>query len=834
MSIWGSYSQFLIRRAWALTVVSICLVVALGAVVRNLQIQSDFKKMLPQEYRSVIELRRIESRVKSTSTLHLLVGGEDWPAMRRFIDDFVDRIPDALGDIIAHVEYNNHASRDFYQKNKYLYVDLEDLQEVHHRLKRQMDYEKFRKSPIYVEMGDPPTFDIGDIEDKYRSKTSQHEHYRDGYFTSADGTLAIVVLKPKSGATDIAFAKHLMARVDAVIDDLQPSSYHPSLKTGFGGRYQKLTTELSTIVGDLLRTIFLCITLIGGIVYCYFRSFRILFFMIGAAGCGTLIALATAHLVIGYLTIQTAFLGTIILGNGINYSLILYARLLEERRRHAADFGHVLQTTLNATWRPTLASAVTTAAAFSALALTAVRGLSQFALIGSVGILSAWLVTFALLPAWIVVGERLRPMSPKIFERTPLFVPLLRRIPQLIVRHGRTVLRVTAVVSAAAVISVALFLPNALEYNFNNLRFRPAQAEKVWEATARDSADDIFHRSASPVVVMTDTREQSRLVCAAVEARGRNIRNAAGDPIFDRCKSMYSHLPADQDAKFTILATLRELVENHTFSTLTEAQLERIDEVLATQDLTPVTLDDLPQAIREIYQEADGREGLVTFIYPTRVANLWDGRELVKFANLFRAIPLSNGDIIYASGEPAIYADLLQAVTTEGPRAMLFSFGLVLFMVWIGFRRRLAAALTIMGALVIGILWMIALFPVVGVRLNFLNFVALPIAFGIGVDYAVNVYTRYRESSGDLVATTNHLGGAVLLCSLTTMFGYSVLMISRNRALASLGTAALLAEITCITVALIVLPTYLRRCDASRVDHDNPLAAPIGSDRHQA
>ena len=30
------------------------------------------------------------------------------------------------------------------------------------------------------------------------------------------------------------------------------------------------------------------------------------------------------------------------------------------------------------------------------------------------------------------------------------------------------------------------------------------------------------------------------------------------------------------------------------------------------------------------------------------------------------------------------------------------------------------------------------------VRLNFLNFIALPITFGIGVDYAVNIMQRYE------------------------------------------------------------------------------------------
>ena len=44
---------------------------------------------------------------------------------------------------------------------------------------------------------------------------------------------------------------------------------------------------------------------------------------------GTLLAFAVAELAIGYLNSSTAFLGSIILGNGINYGIVLGARYRE-------------------------------------------------------------------------------------------------------------------------------------------------------------------------------------------------------------------------------------------------------------------------------------------------------------------------------------------------------------------------------------------------------------------------------------------------------------------------------------------------------------------------
>jgi predicted RND superfamily exporter protein len=55
----------------------------------------------------------------------------------------------------------------------------------------------------------------------------------------------------------------------------------------------------------------------------------------------------------------------------------------------------------------------------------------------------------------------------------------------------------------------------------------------------------------------------------------------------------------------------------------------------------------------------------------------------------------------------------------------------------------------------------------------------------------------------------------VSLCSLTTIIGYSSLLLSKSRALQSFGRLANLGEVTCLLAALVVLPClaalWLRR-----------------------
>jgi predicted RND superfamily exporter protein len=164
-----------------------------------------------------------------------------------------------------------------------------------------------------------------------------------------------------------------------------------------------------------------------------------------------------------------------------------------------------------------------------------------------------------------------------------------------------------------------------------------------------------------------------------------------------------------------------------------------------------------------------------------------------------------------------VFADVLEAIEADGPRATLLSLAGVVLLVVVAFglgrrsARSLADAGWVLAALAIGVLWFVGVAGVFELRLNMLNFIAIPITFGIGVDYATNVFQRRRldhtRSIADVVRTT---GGAVTLCSLTTIIGYASLLVARNQALFSFGVLAVVGELTCLAAALLALPAVVR------------------------
>ena len=114
-----------------------------------------------------------------------------------------------------------------------------------------------------------------------------------------------------------------------------------------------------------------------------------------------------------------------------------------------------------------------------------------------------------------------------------------------------------------------------------------------------------------------------------------------------------------------------------------------------------------------------------------------------------------------------------------------------------------------MASLIMAVIWMVGGAAWTDMKLNFLNFIALPITFGIGCEYPFNVFDRVRLLKGDVASAVSRTGGAVALCSYTTTIGYGSMLFSDNQALQSFGRLAAWGEVTCVVMALFFLPSLL-------------------------
>ena len=81
------------------------------------------------------------------------------------------------------------------------------------------------------------------------------------------------------------------------------------------------------------------------------------------------------------------------IGNGINFGLMLLARYLEQRRA-GQDVQQALVEAVHGSYRPTLVAAVAAGASYGSLVVTNFRGFRQFGAVGGLGMVLCWVAAY--------------------------------------------------------------------------------------------------------------------------------------------------------------------------------------------------------------------------------------------------------------------------------------------------------------------------------------------------------------------------------------------------------------------------------------------------------
>ncbi len=168
---------------------------------------------------------------------------------------------------------------------------------------------------------------------------------------------------------------------------------------------------------------------------------------------------------------------------------------------------------------------------------------------------------------------------------------------------------------------------------------------------------------------------------------------------------------------------------------------------------------------------------------------------------------------------------MLRLMQREAPYMVLATFIIVALLMWANFGRVRWAVLAVLP-LVVGILWMLLLMEVFGLRLSFYNMVVLPAVLGIGNDAGAHMVHRYREEGfGSIRAVLRSTGEHVTMGALTTMIGFGGLILSFHPGLNSIGELAVAGIGTTLLGALVFLPALLQWLEDRRPE-SQPAEAP--------
>ena len=95
-----------------------------------------------------------------------------------------------------------------------------------------------------------------------------------------------------------------------------------------------------------------------------------------------------------------------------------------------------------------------------------------------------------------------------------------------------------------------------------------------------------------------------------------------------------------------------------------------------------------------------------------------------------------------------------------------------------------------------------------GIPINLVNFIIIPILIGIGVDDGIHIVDRFREQ-GDVAQTLASTGRSVFMTTLTTCLGFGSLALADYHVLASMGILTIVGVSACFFYSTVALPAIL-------------------------
>jgi predicted RND superfamily exporter protein len=217
-------------------------------------------------------------------------------------------------------------------------------------------------------------------------------------------------------------------------------------------------------------------------------------------------------------------------------------------------------------------------------------------------------------------------------------------------------------------------------------------------------------------------------------------------------------------------------------------------------DREVLTLENLPNEIRSRYENSNN-DNLIINVYPREY--VWDEKTLRDFN--YQIEEVNNR----TTGLLTIFQLLIDLIMLKGWDAIVMGTIATILILLIEIRS-FSRTLLMVLSLAIGIVWMLGLMEVFGIKFSLMTFMALPLIVGIGLDHGIHVVDRYTiEGRGSMSFVLKCTGRAILLTSIVTMMGFGALGLGEHAGLADFGMTIFLGIGACFVSSAFVLPAII-------------------------
>jgi len=793
----------------------------------NLQIDSNVIKLLPKHSPAAQTFSRALQQFGAFDYMLVLIESsqshqED--TLIRVANSFASAINDRA--YISSLDYKlDKEMMDFfhrYPKEQFVFLLTDsDWQEIKARLepasiKKHLNLLKHRliaaKGISARRMVEDP-LDFSEIIRRrlFHSYGPTELNFRHGYFISKKGSMLMMIVKPAHPSTDVLFCQRLMEFLnrsrDAELARLGPTAR--DIHIHFLGSHVEAYHDARLIRRDMFTTGCASFIFVLMLFILAFRRFDALYF-VGLPLCVAIIwTLGLTGLLYHHLTIVTFAFIAVLIGLSIDFAIHIYNRFQEEleKGRHLYP---ALRLSIIRTGKGIITGALTTAAAFYCMNFTSFSGFKELGTVAGNGILCGLVAIYMILPPLLVLKWQRIP-GKSFTSHIGNFH--LDWITNRLLNYPRLVIILSIIIT-----TYLGYYALGVRFNENVRKLRQPDPEYL---ALKRKVSRHFSLPGNQVIAIVNGKS----VESALQQNDRlyeNIEDAMDTFPILSCDSLRIFLPSVQTQhsrrQLILSLDLQTIRENITRQAralgfnprVFDSFLQRLSNLQSfARSGKIITLSSInsPMLIRVI-QSYMVRVGsmyrVVTHIYPIEGNWLYQvpPEALNTFSSGINSIEFTGVTILSSQLERMAKIDLALVVILVSLSVfliVLFHFG--------------STARTVMAILPIALstLWLMGTMAILGLELNFLNIIVIPMIIGLAVDDGIHLVGRYYELRRyDIHRAVEYTGRAVVLTSLTTMLAFGSLALASYRGIREMGLLAIIGMGYALFTSLIVLPAILK------------------------
>jgi len=640
----------------------------------------------------------------------------------------------------------------------------------------------------------------------------------DGAYFSDDGSMMLLVLWPIAPSTDLVLSQKLKEFVEQTREGLftRNPEWRGQVEISFAGPHIENAAGEADIRTDITGTSLVSFIAVLVLFVVAFRQPQAALLVAVPLVVGVVWTMGIASLFVDRITQVTLTFAAIMIGLSIDFSIHFYNRFLDDMRG-GKTVPEAVAIAINQTGPSIVAGAITTGVAFFALMLTRFEGFRQLGLFGGLGILACLIANAAMLPALLIITSRLLKHAGR-----PMANFGLKKVSFAVFAYPR--------MAVAAGLCIAVFFGfygtrADFDEDFQSLR---QPNDKYMALLTRIGSH--FEVPGNPVIVILEATNMTE----ALELNDRIFANtlvarSLYDIVsIDSLRTVYPHESTQRQALTRFggieVDRLRKQVESllkdadGVPADFFEPALQRLEEMTQRANAArvaaevPITLsmteDPAFYGALKRYMVSDRNKNqvrVITRLYPRR--GLWTEGVPALFkervsTGIDRPLTVLGNDVLSAELRGVITRDLALAL-------LVILVGIFFYLAF--YFKRLVRALLAMLPVLFAILCMLGTMQMLGIQFTYLNVIVLPMIIGIGVDNSIHLLGRYYEpGTRTLRLAIEKTGRAVVITSLTTIFGFGSLCVASFQGIREIGLLTIVGTVAVLFATLIFLPALLQ------------------------